>query len=357
METLKFIAPSVSGTGGTETVFSQVLSELSKDYHVILYLTNHPHHREWLTALEDNSNIEIHECSQNKLSKLAYLIKIFASASSHDHFIISGANIIPFAAKMRRYLHQQYLITSWIHYSLDHQSMFDPHVLLAADDHWAISSAVKRSLEQLGADQDRIKLIYNPVKQTDAANTADASGPLKLVYVGRLQLHDQKNLQELLAGVSTYRSNVQLTMFGRAKNAEEFEQAVIQSRRGHDQAAIRIHQWTPDPWSVILEKIHPQALVLTSKFEGLPMVILEAVSRGIPVITTKFDGYDDIIQEKINGLSYQQGNLDDLQKCFDMTQSISWDTRAVKQSINKYYTEHYYSHLRDVLKDEQQASK
>lgn len=350
MKTLKFIAPELSGSGGTETVFRKVLLNLSKDYHIILYLTNHPADQTWLKDLRANSNIEIHSCQHDKLSKMIYLSNIFIKARRDDHFIISGANIIPFAANIRRLFHRHYRITSWIHYSLDHQSMFDPQVITQADDHWAISSAVKRSLEQLGVSNDRIKLIYNPIEPVVETNQPDQSGPLKLVYVGRLQLDDQKNLSELLQTVNTYHSETQLTLFGRAEDQEIFEKAVINSQ--HDsQAEIRIHQWTPDPWSVILDEIHPQALVLTSKFEGLPMVMLEAISRGIPIITSKFDGYDDVIQEKLNGVSYQSGNIRELQKCFDLVQSINWDTQDIKQSINKFYNEHYFNHLRDVLNE------
>lgn len=350
MKTLKFIAPELSGSGGTETVFRKVLLNLSKDYHIILYLTNQPADQTWLKDLRANSNIEIHHCNGDKLSKLIYLSDIFIKSHRNDHFIISGANIIPFAAKIRRLFHRHYRITSWIHYSLDHQSMFDLKAITQADDHWAISSAIKRSLEQLGVSSNRIKLVYNPIKPVSEINQPDQSGPLKLVYVGRLQLYDQKNLSELLQAVNTYHSNMQLTLFGRAKDQEIFEKAVINSQ--HDsQAEIRIHQWTPDPWSVILDDVHPQALVLTSKFEGLPMVMLEAISRGIPVITSKFDGYDDVIQEKINGVSYQSGNIKELQKCFDLVQSINWNSRDVKQSINKFYDDQYFKHVRDVLKE------
>lgn len=350
MKTLKFIAPELSGSGGTETVFRKVLLNLSKDYHIILYLTNQPTDQTWLKDLKANSNIEIHHCKRNKLSKIIYLSDIFIKARRNNHFIISGANIIPFAAKIRRLFHRHYQITSWIHYSLDHQSMFDPKAIAHADDHWAISSAIKRSLEQLGVSSNRIKLIYNPIEPVSEINQPDQSGPLKLVYVGRLQLYDQKNLSELLQAVNTYHSEMQLTLFGRAKDQEAFEKAVINSQYD-SQAEIRIRKWTPDPWSVILDDTHPQALVLTSNFEGLPMVMLEAISRGIPVITSKFDGYDDILQEKINGVSYQTGNVKELQKCFDLVQSINWDSQAIKQSINKFYNTQYFERLRDVLNE------
>lgn len=350
MKTLKFVAPELSGSGGTETVFRKVLLNLADDYHIILYLTNQPDDQTWLKNLKANTNIEIHSCQHDKLSKMIYLSNIFIKAKRDDHFIISGVNIILFAANIRRLFCRHYQITSWIHYSLDHQSMFNPQVLTRADNHWAISSAVKRSLEQLGISSDQIKLIYNPIEPVSETNQPDQSGMLKLVYVGRLQLHDQKNLSELLQAVNAYHSETQLTLFGHARNQEAFEKAVINSR--HDShAEIRIHQWTPDPWSVILDEIHPQALVLTSKFEGLPMVMLEAISRGIPVITSKFSGYDDIIQEKVNGVSYHSGNIKELQKCFDIAQSINWDSQTIKQSINKFYNEHYFNHLRDVLNE------
>lgn len=54
------------------------------------------------------------------------------------------------------------------------------------------------------------------------------------------------------------------------------------------------------------------ALVLTSRHEGLPIVILEALSVGLPIISTPVGGIPDIIKNKINGILTKGETKEDL---------------------------------------------
>jgi UDP-D-galactose:(glucosyl)LPS alpha-1,6-D-galactosyltransferase len=55
-----------------------------------------------------------------------------------------------------------------------------------------------------------------------------------------------------------------------------------------------------------------KALLLTSRYEGLPLVLIEANVRGIPFISSNcFSGPEDIVTEGVNGYLYQEGNIED----------------------------------------------
>lgn len=84
-------------------------------------------------------------------------------------------------------------------------------------------------------------------------------------------------------------------------------------RRRKYQIVSWIHFWQSDPWKYLIDQ-NVDAVVLTSSFEGLPMVFLEAVARGIPVVSSRFAGYDDVVQDGVNGLSYVPDDIDGLVK-------------------------------------------
>ena len=161
---LKFICAPASGNGGTETVLVKALNHLVKSNDVELYLTTIPDNRIWLKQMDDR--IIIHEIKQeNKVSKLIYLGHIFLTADTDDHFIILSVNAIELAAMIRRLTGKHYSITSWIHYSLINQNMFNPQNITYADNHWAISTPIKSQLMELGIAEDDISLIFKPVDE------------------------------------------------------------------------------------------------------------------------------------------------------------------------------------------------
>ena len=54
------------------------------------------------------------------------------------------------------------------------------------------------------------------------------------------------------------------------------------------------------------------ALILTSRWEGFPLVLVEAIQRGIPVISSDCkSGPRDIVINGKNGYLYKEGNLEE----------------------------------------------
>lgn len=348
---LYFICPEMNGYGGTETVVGKVTSFLADHgYNVRLILTSKPQNTDWINSISDN--VQITRVMHNKLGKATGLIAVFHAIQNNDKVIILAANVIPFAKKFRNFFYRKWEIISWIHYSLTHQNMFDPHNLIFADEHWAISSSIKNQLLNLGVDSSRIKLIFNPIDEYNGKlNCPYVDNEIKIMFVGRILFEGQKNLRDLLKAIVVLKKHghrVRAHFYG---VGPDLQRCQLFAKQENISDCIIWHGWTKDVWSQAVDHIHPQALVMTSKFEGLPMVMLEAISHGIPCITSRFDGYTDVLLEGINGFSYVQGNIQMLARRILYISRNNFVPEKVSRSIKRFYTPQYFARLKSVLGD------
>lgn len=343
---LKFVCFEVSGNGGVETVLTKVVNHLAKNNNITLILSNDPENKSWLENMDNRVEIIVN-AKTSKVANYIFLSKIFLKAKNDDRFIILGANIIKMAASIRKLLRSKWTITSWIHFSLTGQSMFNPANIKFADNHWAISSKIMNQLSDLGIDKSNIELIYNPISQyTGMLNRPNESETVKLVFVGHIMLNGQKNLKELFDGIRIYKGEIHVDLYG---SADELIECQTYAKKIGIDSCLSWHSWMQDPWTNIMETVHPNALVMTSQFEGLPMVMLEAESRGIPCISSQFVGYDDIIVDGLNGFSYPLGDTEKLAELFDKLLRTKFDVQKVTGSISNFYDTKYFERLDQAL--------
>ncbi len=67
----------------------------------------------------------------------------------------------------------------------------------------------------------------------------------------------------------------------------------------------------------------------TRCYEGFPTVLLEAMSHGLPIVCSRIGGLPEIVEEDVNGLFYEPGNLDEL------TARIQafWEDAALREKL------------------------
>jgi glycosyltransferase involved in cell wall biosynthesis len=109
---------------------------------------------------------------------------------------------------------------------------------------------------------------------------------LRIVMLGRLEPH-QKGLDILLDHIAAHPElglAVRLTFVGTGP----FD-APLAERLGSDAA---LASWvTLMPWSPTIEIMHDHdVLLMTSRYEGVPLVMLEAMALGVPVVAPNFPG-------------------------------------------------------------------
>lgn len=345
---LSFVGGSqLNGRGGTETVLIEVLNRLSHSGNEVrLILSKRSTNMSWINKIDGSVKI-IYPARNNPLSRMLFLTSVCLSSSKDEIFIVLGVKIIKFFSIARRYLHRKIKIVSWIHFSFKDQDMFDPSDILNADTHLAINSKIKDELMRMGVRKEKIFLIYNPVEKHDILMKNDEREKRNLLYVGRLQKDGQKNLKELFSAVKKSKKSVILHVYGSGEDKEKCQRLCKKLKISK---RIIWHGWVDNVWTDI--DFNPFALILTSKFEGLPMVFLEAMSRGIPCISANFEGCDDVIINGINGESYQSGNVTECAKLIDYYSNLKLnikEKREIQESIDKFYPDQYFIRLQKAL--------
>ena len=171
------------------------------------------------------------------------------------------------------------------------------HCYRQADAIVAVSHGVADDLAQtLNLDRNSISVIHNPTVLDNAAELAsqpvddpwfnESTIPV-LLSIGRPSY--QKDYETLVRalGIVNQRTPVRWAVIGSVANTKKRERTVKKLR---DLASdldvadkIRFLGWNPTPFPYIARAT---ALVLSSRWEGLPNVLLEALACGTPIVST-----------------------------------------------------------------------
>jgi glycosyltransferase involved in cell wall biosynthesis len=152
---------------------------------------------------------------------------------------------------------------------------------------------------QLGIELTNAEVVRNPFNVSRDASPPwpSDSGPTRLACVGRLDPRSKG--QDLLLGVlarEPWRSRpLQLSFIGNGVMEEGLRR--LARRLGLDQC-VEFCGHVDD-----IERVWTthHALILPSRYEGLPLVIVEAMLCGRPVIVTDVGGNAEIVQDGITG--------------------------------------------------------
>lgn len=213
-------------------------------------------------------------------------------------------------------------IVSWGHhgpvklYELSGKGGYDS--LAMADYNLAINDSIYNELKR-NIPNGSIVAVRNPVDlknnldncfQTIKREDTNYEGN-HLLYVGRIS--EEKSLDTVMKAMTKIKTNWILDIIGDGE-VNYKNKLMDMSKELKIAHKILWHGWKRNPWDIVL---NPNASILASQYEGMPLTALESLSRGIPVIATPTSGIPELIVPGMNGYLFDFGDDDMLSAILD----------------------------------------
>ena len=171
----------------------------------------------------------------------------------------------------------------------------------------AVVVQTKRNKEYFSkAVQSKSTVIYNPINLGDKAGLAlKTEKKNQIVTVARLM--PQKNHKLLIDAFSNIAegfANYELVFYGDGPEKEKLDQYIREKN-------LSQKIFLPGNITNVPETIAEATLfVLPSDYEGMPNALMEAMCVGLPVISTKVSGATDLINDGVNGILVDVGDVE-----------------------------------------------
>lgn len=158
--------------------------------------------------------------------------------------------------------------------------------------------------------REKSEVLYNVIdirSVREKAKKRSADRGYDVVYLGRLTY--QKNLERLILIVNDLARQVpdiKVAIIGTGELYEDVKQMISDYKLENN---VEMLGYQKEPYGIVQNS---KLLILTSRWEGTPMVVLEALCLGTPVVSTPVDGVLDLINSKENG--YLSDDNDELRR-------------------------------------------
>ncbi|HUG10154.1 MAG TPA: glycosyltransferase family 4 protein [Opitutaceae bacterium] len=173
----------------------------------------------------------------------------------------------------------------------------------------AVSTSIETEIAaRLPGVKDRLTRIAYGVPVRDRPPAKPQTPPLRVVFAGRLSKRQKRtnDLADVIAAVHKSGASVMFDIAGDGPDRGEFEKRAAASIAA---GTTRMHgAISPEATARLFDQSH--VLILTSEFEGLPVVMLEAMEAGcVPLVTRIRSGVGDLVEDGRNGILFPIGDV------------------------------------------------
>ncbi len=317
MSKVCFLIHNWSHTGGTERVSASIANGLSKqgiDVHLLsIWGEGFPS----FTLTENIVGSQLVECGQTGLfQKLAVYLKVRRYVKKHaiTHLIIVESMVALIGLPALALLSCKTIVWEHFNYSIDlgrKARSYARSLAAIMANHIVVLTNRDRDLwiRQGNVRPSKISVVSNPVPfEKVYERVVDLSNNKTMIAVGRLTY--QKGFDLLIESATPLLHKYpswRLCIIGSGEDESLLLNQIDQAGVGQQIHLI--------PNTLSISDYYQQAsfLVMSSRFEGLPMVLLESLSYGLPIVS--FDcltGPSEVIDHGVNGFLAKDGDVNDL---------------------------------------------
>ena len=182
----------------------------------------------------------------------------------------------------------------------------------------------KNKLFELGIEKDKIFILPSIIDVQQYQKTISEK-TIDIIYVG--SLIRRKRVDLILQALSKSEKSFNLSIIGNGPEKNKLRKLSIEIGL---EKQVTFHGYQKDVASYLSKS---KILVLASESEGLPQVVMEAMSCGVPCVVPKVNDMEDIVQNGINSILYDQGNVEDLKLKIDSMLIDNKYENFISQSI------------------------
>lgn len=160
--------------------------------------------------------------------------------------------------------------------------------------------ATNRFIEQKAFSKRKSRPMYNGIDTGQYQASLTARNAIRqqyhisrdeFVFLSAGRLTPAKDHKNLLHAFSQLGEHTKLLILGKGELQQEIEQTIKELHLSRRVLLVGAHPNVNDYYSAA------DCLVISSAWEGMPMVVIEAMSNGLPIVSTHVGGTDETIRD------------------------------------------------------------
>lgn len=202
----------------------------------------------------------------------------------------------------------------------------------------------------IGINQQKITVMNNFLPKNELKSIPNYTHKGYFLYIGRLS--NEKGIPYLLQAMKDLPKTIKLKIVGSGPEENNLKKYAQENNLDNIEfLGFKNREEITDIYQNCISTILP-----CNWFEIFGMTNIESFVNGKPVIASNIGGIPEIVEDNINGLLFEPGNIEELKNCIlkywnNPNLVIKHGKNGYQKAITQYTEERYYQELIKVYKE------